>query len=214
MLSNTSSFVRRAGMRGITTIGVALCATLGAGAAAAQGTAGSVTHAPNTQEFGVDAGAIFGLGSHSSVDITLPAARARIGFFLNDASRWSIEPAAFLGYSKVGGGPSLFAYNLEAGVLYHFRPPTDVYSGPRTVVAYVRPFVAVNGTSTSGTSGASGVSDHEFSVGSGLGVKVPWRADVAFRFEGNLGYGFSNKAARLGVFAGLSFFARDLIPRP
>lgn len=35
-----------------------------------------------------------------------------------------------------------------------------------------------------------------------------WRRDLALRFEGNLGYGFDNKAARIGVLTGLSYFPR------
>lgn len=196
---------RRARAKGATILGAAMCA----GICSTAGAQGTVTHAPNTQEFGIDAGATIGLGSQSSVDLTLPAARARIGFFLNDASRWSIEPAAFLGYSKTENVPSIFVYNLEAGVLYHFSPPADLYRARRrSAVAYVRPFIGVDG------SHSGGVSDNEFSAGAGLGIKVPWRPDTAFRFEGNLGYGFSNKALRLGIFAGLSFFTRSGIPVP
>lgn len=189
----------------VASLGVVAVIAVVAGSAGAQAT---VTHAPDTQEFGIDAGATIGLGSQSSIDLALPAARARIGFFLNDNSRWSIEPAAFLGYSKVEGLPSAFVYDLEGGALYHFSPPASLYSGRRRAVAYVRPFVALSGTHSGGST------NNEFSAGGGLGIKVPWRPDVAFRFEGNLGYGFSNKAARLGLFAGLSFFSRDLIPTP
>ncbi len=206
MQVSTSFSFCRARVRSIAALGAGVCAlALGGRTAVAQGT---VTHASGTQEFGVDAGAVFGLGSQSSVQLSLPAARARIGFFLGDASRWSIEPAAGLAYAKTSGTAGVFQYNLEMGALYHFRAPSDVYSGPRTVVAYARPFVGVTGYS------GGGASDHEFDAGAGLGVKIPWRSDVAFRFEGNLGYGFTNKAARLGAFAGLSFFTRNLIPTP
>jgi hypothetical protein len=177
--------------------GLILTAALSA-PAAAQGT---VTHAPNTQEFGVDAGALIGLGNTSSVQINLPAARARIGYFLNNDSRWSIEPAGALAYSKVEGTPSATVYNLELGALYHFRPPTSLYRGPYAAVGYVRPFIGLNGTSSGGSS------SNEFEAGGGLGIKVPWRTDVAFRFEANLGYGFARKAADLGLYAGLSFFS-------
>ncbi len=206
MQSSTSFSFNRARLRSMAAFGAAVCVVaFGARPAAAQGT---VTHAAGTQEFGIDAGAVIGLGDQSSVQINLPAARARIGFFLSDASRWSIEPAASLGYTKVQDESGVFQYNLEAGVLYHFRAPADVYSGPRTVVAYVRPFIGLSGFH------AGDASDNEFAAGAGLGVKIPWRPQVAFRFEGNLGYGFSNNAARLGAFAGLSFFTRNGIPVP
>ncbi len=165
----------------------------------------SVAQAPNTQEFGIDAGATFGLGDQSSVQITLPAARARVGFFLNNNSRWSIEPSAFMSYAKVKGVDGKFVYDVQLGALYHFRTPSDVYARTSAPVAYVRPFIGESGASGGG-------SNNEFSAGAGLGIKVPWRPDIAFRFEGNLGYGFTNKAARLGVFAGLSFFTPGLIP--
>jgi hypothetical protein len=68
----------------------------------------------------------------------------------------------------------------------------------------VRPFVAVSGSSGGG-------SDNEFSAGAGLGVKIPWRPDLAWRLEANAGYGFRNEAFRMGAFAGLSFFTRRAI---
>lgn len=182
---------------------LALPALLCAPVLGAQAT--STTHAPNMQEFGVDAGATIGLGDQSSVQITLPAARARVGFFLNDHSRWSIEPAAFLSYAKVKGVDGKFVYDVQLGALYHFRTPTDLRSATGSSVAYVRPFIGESGASGGG-------SNNEFSAGAGLGIKIPWRPDIAFRFEGNLGYGFTNKAARLGAFAGLSFFTPSLIP--
>jgi hypothetical protein len=46
------------------------------------------------------------------------------------------------------------------------------------------------------------------SAGAGLGIKVPWRTDLAWRLEANLGYGFDNKTGRLGLLAGLSYFPR------
>jgi hypothetical protein len=48
--------------------------------------------------------------------------------------------------------------------------------------------------------------DSELSIGGGLGLKVPWRPQLAWRLEGNVGYGFDNEVFRLGAFAGLSFF--------
>lgn len=177
---------------------------------AAQATTGpTLNPAPNTQEFGVDAGAIFGLGDRSSVTLTLPAARARVGFFLNNDSRWSVEPAAGLSYTKVQDAPYAFAYNLEVGALYHFRAPSSLNSASRSSVAYLRPFVGLVGVASGGQDSGS---DNEFSAGAGYGIKIPWRQGIAFRLEGNAGYGFDNNAFRLGAFAGLSFFARDVIP--
>ena len=67
---------------------------------------------------------------------------------------------------------------------------------------YVRPFVGLTGF----TGGDS--DDNEFSLGAGLGTRLPFRRDLAIRVEGNIGYGFDNKATRVGLLAGLSFFPR------
>jgi hypothetical protein len=171
-----------------------------ASVATAQGP--TVRNPPNTLEFGIDAGAQFGLGDVSTVRITLPAARARVGFFLNNDSRWSIEPAAFLSYSKAEDSDGIFVYDLEVGALYHFRTPSMVTATLPASVAYVRPFVGVNGFTGGDTD------DSEFSAGAGFGVKLPWRQALAWRLEANTGYGFDNKAWRIGAFAGLSFFTR------
>lgn len=167
--------------------------------------AAAIVQAPNSIEIGADAGALFGLGDKSSVSITLPAQRARVGFFLNNDSRVSIEPAVGFGYSKTEGASGVTNYLLEAGALYHFRPArliTDVAN--RAAVSYVRPFVAFNGYSVGGAS----KNDNEFSAGAGIGVKVPYRTNIAIRAEANIGYGFDNEAARLGLNLGLSFFTR------
>ena len=171
-------------------------------------TSGSVASAqtrastqPNALEFGIDAGATFGFGDQSSVQLTLPASRFRVGFFLPN-SRWSIEPATFLSWTKVEDADGVFVYDLELGALYHLAPPSDITATPPLSVVYVRPFIGVQGVSSGGND------DSEFFVGAGLGVKLPWRQNLAWRLEANTGYGFDNKAFRLGLLAGLSFFTR------
>jgi hypothetical protein len=156
------------------------------------------------KEIGLDAGVVIGLGDQSSVNIDVPAARARLGFFLPNDSRWSIEPAVGLSYAKVEGADGVLVYNLEGGLLYHFSPPAqlaDEAAANRVSVMYVRPFV--NLTGYTGDNG-----DSEVSLGAGLGVKIPWRSALAWRLEANAGYGFDNEAFRLGAYAGLSFFPR------
>ena len=176
-------------------------AAVGLALALAASTAGAqLTQPPNTLELGIDAGLILGLGDQSSLSFDVPAARARVGFFRPN-SRWSIEPAAGLSYNKVEDADGILFYDLEVGALYHFRPPTDIEAAQRASVAYTRPFINL-----SGYTGDNG--DNELSAGAGLGIKVPWRNQLAFRLEGNLGYGFDNEAFRLGAFAGLSFFTR------
>ena len=171
---------------------------------------GEVEQPPNTREYGLDAGAVIGLGDQSSIQVNVPAARARVGFFLNNNSRWSVEPAIGLSYTKVEEADGVLFYNLEAGALYHFSPPqqlADLAEANRVRVVYARPFITLSGVTGDEDDGEGG-GDNEISAGAGLGVKVPWRAGLAFRLEANLGYGFDNEAFRLGAFAGLSFFTR------
>lgn len=62
--------------------------------------------------------------------------------------------------------------------------------------------------------GDDGGSENQFSVGAGYGIKIPLRTGLALRMEANAGYGFYNDAFRLGAFAGVSCFARSIIPMP
>ncbi len=183
-------------------VALSALALLAAPRAGAQGP--TITNPPNTREYGLDAGAVIALGDQSGFQIDVPAARARIGYFLNNNSRWSVEPAIGLSYIKVEDADGSLFYNLEGGALYHFSPPqqlADLAEANRVRVVYARPFL--NLTGVTGDDG-----DSEFSAGAGLGVKVPWRAGLALRLETNLGYGFDNEAVRLGAFAGVSFFTR------
>jgi hypothetical protein len=157
-------------------------------------------------ELGIDAAAVFGLGSQSSIDVNLPGSRFRIGFF-SEGSHVSIEPAFGFGYNKVEGVDGVFRYDLELGLLYHFAPITMSTATTRRITTrvttpYLRPFVGVTGFS------GGGDSDSEVTAGAGLGIKIPWRTDLAWRLEANLGYGFDNKAGRIGALAGLSYFPR------
>jgi hypothetical protein len=158
-------------------------------------------------ELGIDAAAVFGLGSQSSIDINLPTSRFRIGFY-TPGSHFSIEPALGLGYTKVEGVDGVFLYDLELGLLYHFAPIALTTVTARAVTTrvsapYLRPFVGLIGFSA-----GSGGSNSEVSAGAGLGIKIPWRTDLGWRLEANLGYGFDNEAARIGVLVGLSYFPR------
>lgn len=157
-------------------------------------------------ELGFDGGAVFGLGDQSSIRLTVPGSRIRAGFF-QAGSRFSLEPAVGFSYNKVKGTDGVFTYDLQFGLLYHFSPvifDSSATGGAITRVTpiYLRPFIGLDGFS------GGDASDSEFSAGVGLGAKVPWRRDLALRFEANLGYGFDNEAARIGVFAGLSYFPR------
>lgn len=165
-------------------------------------TAGAAAAGP--WELGLDAGAIFALGDRSSMSIDIPASRFRAGYFL-EGGQWSIEPAFGFSVNKIEDNDAAFNYDLELGALYHFSPFIQVAEGNSNVMTiqnsgYIRPFIGLDGNS------GPGDDDTEVSIGAGLGLKVPWRADLAWRFEGNLGYGFDNEAFRIGLLAGVSFF--------
>jgi len=182
--------------------GFVLSALAVASSAAAQ----AAPPAARRVELGLDGGAVFGLGNRSSVSITVPGSRFRVGFF-SPASHFSVEPAAGFSYNKVKDTDGVFTYTLELGALYHFGPafiPVNEsgVTTARQTTPYLRPFVGLDGFTGGSTS------DNEFSLGMGLGSKTVWRRDLALRFEGNVGYGFSNKATRLGLLAGLSYFPR------
>jgi len=165
--------------------------------------AAPAAHAQRTMEFGVDAGAVFGLGDESSISVGLPGSRARVGFF-QPGSQWSLEPAIGLNYAKVKGSDGNLNYDLEVGALYHLRPIV-LTSGAEVVARarapYVRPFLGLTGST-------GGDGDTEVSVGVGIGVKRPWLPTLSTRMEANLGYGLDNEALRIGVLLGLSFFTR------
>lgn len=169
------------------------------GAARAQNAA--VVNNPATMEFGADAGLTFGLGKYSYTTGQLPGSRVRVGFFLPSDPRIEIEPAAGLAYSKFKGSDGVTQYDLEIGALYHFRAPTYATGATGATVAYVRPFLNYTGQSSSGDN------VNAVTLGGGLGLKLPLRPNIAGRGEVNLGYDFRDKAARLGILAGLSFFA-------
>lgn len=140
-------------------------------------------------EIGLDAGISFGLGNGGGTLIEIPAQRIRMGFFVSPVV--SIEPSLGL-QSTSGGGATLTAYNIGAGLLYHFSPSRA------TNQFYVRPFINILGFSGGGTSD----SQAEFGVGGGL--KIPLRDRIASRFEANFAH--TDGSDMLGLLAGLSFY--------
>ena len=144
-------------------------------------------------ELGIDGGITFGLNDPTFTLIQLPVQSFRLGYFLND--RWEIEPRISL-TSASGGGATVTAYSLGAGLLY--QPNGDrVGKG-----LYFRPFVAVNGVNVPGPG-----DDNSGEVGIGVGLKLPF-ADrrLATRLETNFSH--SSGSHLLGLLFGLSWFTR------
>ncbi|GJG86512.1 hypothetical protein tb265_16930 [Gemmatimonadetes bacterium T265] len=176
--------------------------------AAARAQNAAIVNNPAKVEFGADVGANFGLGKYSYTNFFIPGERFRVGFFgLIDNPRIEVEPAVGFNYSKQKDAASLSRYNLELGVLYHFRAPTYVSGVTGATVAYVRPFVNYTGTHSGSVDDVASTSAHQTTLGAGLGLKLPVRPNIALRGEANLGYDFTSKAARVGLLAGGSFFA-------
>jgi hypothetical protein len=176
--------------------------------AAAHAQNAAIVNNPAKLEFGADAGANFGLGKYSYTNIFIPGERFRVGFFgLIDNPRIEVEPAVGLNYGKQKDAASSSLYNLELGVLYHFRAPTYVSGATGATVAYVRPFINYTGTHTGSVGTIASTSAHQTTLGGGLGLKLPVRPNIALRAEANLGYDLTSKAARVGLLAGGSFFA-------
>ena len=176
--------------------------------AAARAQNAAIVNNPAKVEFGADVGANFGLGKYSYTNFFIPGERFRVGFFgLIDNPRIEVEPGIGFNYSKQKDAASLAAYNLELGVLYHFRAPTYVSGATGATIAYVRPFINYTGTHTGSVDNVPSTSAHQTTLGGGLGLKLPVRPNIALRGEANLGYDFTSKAARVGLLAGGSFFA-------
>jgi hypothetical protein len=174
-------------MRGLVSLAALSVLALSA-SASAQRSSYSANPSP---EIGMDAGITFGLGTPSITTIEIPAQQIRMGFFMSSAL--SIEPTFGL-VSVSGGGVSATAYNIGAGLLYHFSTSRAANQ------FYVRPFVNVVGSSGGGSSSSTAY----FGVGGGL--KVPLRDRIASRFEANFQHGNGNNA--IGLLAGLSFYTR------
>jgi hypothetical protein len=159
-------------------------------------------------EFGIDAGAQFGLGSDDYTVITLPAQHARIGYEFSN--RASFEPFGGLTYVSIGGG-STTSIDLGAGLLFYLTGNT---ASARTTAAttvsriYLRPFAIMEYVRGSG--GGKTDSNTELGFGGGLGLRQPLGSSrLATRWEVNVQHvGGSGSGTSLGLLVGLSFFTR------
>jgi hypothetical protein len=148
--------------------------------------------------------------------LVLPISRFRVGFFLTDAV--SLEPSVSFSYYHISrdidipgfdGTSSGFNYDLDVGLLYHFR--TD-----RTKAQpYVRPFLGLRGFSADNESPNSDFPDSgtQVSFGAGLGYKIPLANRVGTRLEVGYSHAGENepvfsKSNRIFLSIGLSFLTR------
>lgn len=168
-------------------------------------------------ELGIDAAiARETQGSQKITSLVLPVSRLRVGFFLTDAV--SLEPAIALSYFHVSNDSDIsgfdrsssgFNYDLDVGLLYHFR--TD-----RTKAQpYVRPFLGLRGFSTSNDAPNNDFPDSgtQVSFGAGLGYKIPLASRVGTRLEVAYSHAGENepvfsKTNRIFLSLGLSYLTR------
>jgi Outer membrane protein beta-barrel domain len=169
-------------------LSLAALSVLAVSASASAQRSGTMNPSP---EIGIDAGITFGLSDPNVTTIAIPAQQIRMGFFVSPAL--SIEPTFGL-QSISGGGETFTAYQIGAGLLYHFSPSRAANQ------FYVRPFLNIVGTS------GGGQSDSQALFGIGGGLKVPLRDRIASRFEANFAH--TDGSDMIGLLAGLSFYTR------
>lgn len=147
-------------------------------------------------EFGIDGGVFFGLDDPKVTVVALPVQDFRVGFLMTP--KLAVEPRLHIN-SVRSGGASFTAYGFEGGLVY--SPAGDrVGNG-----LYGRPFVGVEGFSTSGPG-----DDSNAYLGLGVGLKIPFvDRRLATRMEANYAHGFSTPSTnRIGLTIGLSFYTR------
>jgi hypothetical protein len=175
---------------------IALSAAIAPAAYSQAGTT-TVPTTRNPVEFGIDAGASFGLDDPHVTTIAVPGQHVRMGFFFTP--KISFEPVVGLNYIHASG-ESLTSYEALVGMLYHLTPDR------RQSQVYVRPFVGFVGTSFAGDN------QTQAALGGGIGIKFPLYPRLSTRFEANYNHTFSSGDAdasnAIGLLAGLSFFTR------
>lgn len=168
-------------------------------------------------ELGIDAAVVRqSADNRTNTSFQLPVGRFRVGFPISDAI--SLEPSIALSYGRStfenpATGEDITssgtAYELDFGLLYHFR--TD-----RTrAQPYVRPFLGIHGFSSEADGGFES-SSNQFALGAALGFKIPASSRLGTRLE----IGFSHETeddsddggapSTNSIFfaVGLSFFTR------
>lgn len=177
-----------------------LVAVAPAAQAQARGRASAPASASDAVELGMDGGLSFGLDDPKTTTIRIPVQQIRAGFMLDE--KMELEPFGALVYAS-GGGSSVTALNVGAGLLYHFQ---TVRSMPQV---YVRPLASLMFASLDTGVGGS-TSTTQFAFGAGLGVKRPFSDRLSWRFEGNFTHALASGDAlaetSINLLAGLSFF--------
>jgi hypothetical protein len=187
--------------------GVALAAlaftVLGASVASAQRRPAQRTAtAEGYWELGTDAALSFGLDDPNTTVLSIPIGVIRAGYYMRP--EWSIEPFLSFDWASVESVGSGTDYMFGVGVPYHF----STYRTRSQV--YVRPFLAIVGTSFNPDGPGGGNSDSDVALGAGLGMKWPKLGGrMALRGEANVTRQFSDPGrTSLGLDFGVSFFTR------
>ena len=145
-------------------------------------------------ELGQDASAGIFFNGGTFFDITAPISQIRIGF--QSSENIVLEPRFSLGFTAGDGDTFTF---VDAGfhVLYGLQPRSASNSS-----------VYVTGGVDLIFSDGPGGSNSDFSLGGGVGVRIPILDQLAWRLEGRLDHQFDFSATSLRGLFGLSFFTR------
>lgn len=149
-------------------------------------------------ELGLDAGVSFNISDPNVTTISIPVQDLRVGFFVSD--RLSLEPRVALNYLKVEDSDALTSITAALGALVHFNPDRDRSQ------FYLRPFGGLAFVDFGDDS------ETQFSLGGGLGVKLPMAERFAARLEGAFAHAFETDALAgsdaVSLTVGFSFFTR------
>lgn len=171
-------------MRTVTMVGCVVCAVV---------FVSGELQAQNPIELGQDASVGILFNGGTVFEITVPVSQVRIGF--RSSEKIGLEPRFALFFAS-GDGSSFTAIVAGLHVLYDLQPRSSSNSS-----LYV-----TGGANLFFTDAAGSSSD--FSLGGGVGVRIPLIDRLMWRLEGRLDHQFDFSLTSLSGLFGLSFFTR------
>lgn len=160
----------------------------------------SVTAASGAAAQGVELGVDLGLGygfDSEVFDISAPTA-FRVGFPVGEAM--TIEPRTTLSFAS-GNGATLMTLAVQGAIMYPFagdrREGAYVAALPTiALLKFEEDFLGIDETAT------------QFSLGGGVGVRIPQGERLGLRLEAQLVHNFDAEATELRGLFGVSFWTR------
>jgi hypothetical protein len=149
-------------------------------------------------ELGLDAGISFNVSDPNVTQISIPVQDLRAGFFLTDAV--ALEPRLALNYFKVENVDALTSITAAVGALIHFQPDRS------RAQPFARPFGGLTYLDLGDDS------ETQFSLGGGIGIKLPIAEQLGARVEGSFAHAFETDALAdsdtIVLTVGFSFYTR------